>query len=244
MKTQNDFFDEENYAERKRLTELIFEKAKKESMETAKTALANYIEDNSSLKFKTSIRMHDRYILGDKKQPIPTMFSLNSAAKYIGYINFADFCNSFYSEENSIEQKFPEEEIIKKEKSIIPKTNFRKTVAGIGVTAALGLGSYFGINALNGPQCMYWAGSQYEKIDCNENLHPNVKIVSLNEQSLNYLHKIEVSETTIFFEAGKPVVWYLKVDGKIEFYSSPGNHPVNDKPLKPVTAYIVDKYVK
>jgi len=39
-------------------------------------------------------------------------------------------------------------------------------------------------------------------------------------------------------------VWYSKIDGKVEFFTSAGFHPVHiDRRLKPLTDYMIKKYV-
>ena len=64
------------------------------------------------------------------------------------------------------------------------------------------------------------------------------------DESKAKLRKIEVTETTTFFVNDKPVIWYSKVNGKPEFFNTHGFHPVTGKPLKPITKYMIDKWVK
>lgn len=251
MTTKNDFSLEENYLEKKKLTEMIFEKAKSESREVAKTALANYIDENSFLKFKTSTRMYDRYILGDSKVSIPTTYSLNSATKFIGYNSFADFCLQNFSDEKKtahIEENKNEIEKSTDQFGFLQKTSGKKSylkggMTGLGIATIIGFSSYLGINGETSAECMYWKNTHYEKIICDEKVHPNIEKEPYDEQLFNYFHRIQPSDTTTYFRAGKPVIWYLKIDGEVEFYSSPGNHPITGKQLKPVTPYIVDKYI-
>ncbi len=246
MDTQKEISNEKNYLEKKKLTELIFEKARNASMETAKTALANYIEDNSALKFKTSTRMYDRYILGDNGKSITSMYNLNLGAKYIGYENFADFCHKNFPETNDKKEK-KISEVEEENRPFISsnkasnKNFLKRGLAGLGIASVLGFGSYLGING-GEADCMYWTDTHYSKIGCEEDIHPNTERKPYDEQLYKYFHRIFPTDTTSFFEAGEPIVWYLKVGGEVEFYSSPGNHPITGKQLKPVTSYIVNKY--
>lgn len=91
-------------------------------------------------------------------------------------------------------------------------------------------------------QCMEWQKNHYEVVDCESKTTGSVKI-ALDENLVNF-KKIEVCDTTIFFKHNKPVVWYYKNGNNVEFYNAPGFHPENDKPLKPITTYMIDKYVK
>lgn len=98
------------------------------------------------------------------------------------------------------------------------------------------------------PQCMQWQKNHYEVVDCaNENeqhgLFYRNEIIPFDEHQ-SKLFKIEVSDTTTFFKNGKAILWYCKVEGNPEFFNSYGIHPQTGKALKPVSEYIVNKYVK
>lgn len=247
MKTMSSEQNDENLnfeLEIKELVKQVAEKAQKESMTTTKNAWGNYIEENSDLKSKTFLRMYDRYILANENKPIPITHSLNSAAEFIGYSNFADFCNKKCPNEreevNELEIGIPKVESVD---SIKTKQKLRKVIYGLGITTILSVGSYFGIGAVNQPQCMYWNENHYEVTKCDENLHPNASVIPIDEQKLRHFKKIEVSDTTTFFEAGKAIVWYVKVDGEPEFFSADGIHPINGRELKKVSPHIIDKYV-
>src|SRR5690606_27968917 len=97
--------------EKKKLIELVFEKAKRDSKQTSKYPLARHIEEmtDAELKEKTLVRGFDRYILGDDSQPALSHYNLNNAAKYLGYENFGDFCRNYFPEMEP-EQKFTEPE--------------------------------------------------------------------------------------------------------------------------------------
>ena len=57
------------------------------------------------------------------------------------------------------------------------------------------------------------------------------------------LRKIDVSDTTTFFKHEKAQVWYCKKEKQIEYFNGPGFHPENGKVLKPITNYMIEKYV-
>ena len=95
-------------------------------------------------------------------------------------------------------------------------------------------------------ECMKWEGDHYEAVDCkNEKLGTGnlTSVVFLNEDLLTF-KKIEVNTNTIFFKKGKPIVWYGKsFGGKYEYFNQPGLHPETEKTLKPISEYIIKKYI-
>lgn len=96
-------------------------------------------------------------------------------------------------------------------------------------------------------ECMKWKGNHYEAVGCkNEKLGIGniTSIIVLNEDLLS-LKKIEVNANTVFFKKGKPTVWYGKsFDGNYEYFNQPGLHPETDKTLKPISEYIIKKYIR
>jgi hypothetical protein len=96
-------------------------------------------------------------------------------------------------------------------------------------------------------QCMQWQNNHYEKVDCNtQNQQGIIKsndIIPFDTKKAELI-KINVSDTTTFFKNGKAILWYCKINGKPEFFNTHGIHPETGKALKPVTKYIINKYVK
>ncbi|UPT71056.1 MAG: hypothetical protein M0D53_01165 [Flavobacterium sp. JAD_PAG50586_2] len=95
-------------------------------------------------------------------------------------------------------------------------------------------------------QCMQWQKDHYEMVDCQceiNTLFASAPVIPLDEDIIE-LNNLKVCDTTIFFRAGKAIIWYCKVDGKPEFFDEPGFHPITGNGLRPVTQYIIDKYVK
>jgi|APLak6261690433_1056193.scaffolds.fasta_scaffold11556_1 hypothetical protein len=95
-------------------------------------------------------------------------------------------------------------------------------------------------------QCMQWQNDHYEKIDCQSetnNLYSSSSIIPFDESSWT-LKKLTVTDTTTFFNGDKAIIWYSKVNGYPEFFNGPGFHPLTGKGLRPVSEYIIEKYVK
>lgn len=96
-------------------------------------------------------------------------------------------------------------------------------------------------------ECMMWNGNQYEAVDCkNEKLGPeNFTVVEVLNENLLSFKKIEVNTNSVFFKKGKPIVWYGKsFDGNYEYFNQPGLHPETEKTLKPISKYIIKKYIR
>lgn len=130
-----------------------------------------------------------------------------------------------------------------------PRKNLKKKIA-IGFLGLVGLTS-IGYTAKNiispEPQCMQWQKNHYEVVNCkSENQHGILQqydIIPYDEDQ-SKLIKIEISDTTTFFKNDKSLYWYCKVNGKPEFFNTHGLHPETNTALKPVSEYIVKKYIK
>jgi hypothetical protein len=95
-------------------------------------------------------------------------------------------------------------------------------------------------------QCMQWSVDHYEVVDCElyKNDPEKLKSIKPLDNSLIDLKKIHVCDTTTFFKNGEAIIWYAKTQNGIDFFNTHGRHPENDNALKPVTHYIIDKYLK
>ncbi|NNT71682.1 hypothetical protein HKT18_05570 [Flavobacterium sp. IMCC34852] len=97
-------------------------------------------------------------------------------------------------------------------------------------------------------QCMQWQKDHYEVMECDSkvnSLYATNSIKPIDEKLLDF-KKIEVNNKTLFFEKGKAIVWYCKIsDTEIDYFNGSGDgyHPVLNKSLRPITKYIIDKYV-
>ncbi|EIA08014.1 hypothetical protein [Flavobacterium frigoris] len=108
--------------------------------------------------------------------------------------------------------------------------------------------SAYGMKELIAPkkQCMQWQMDHYEIVDCSSTTQ-GIGIINeikpIIEEEMK-LKKIEVSLKTPFFQKNKAAIWYCKKDSKLEYFNAAGFHPENGKPLKPISQYIITKYIK
>lgn len=97
-------------------------------------------------------------------------------------------------------------------------------------------------------RCMTWAKNHYEEISCETKPYSKygTDVVPYEEVKIKNFKKIEVNMATEFFSqvTHKPLIWYVKnKDGEIEYFTSPGLHPLTGKTLDEITPYIIQKYV-
>lgn len=96
-------------------------------------------------------------------------------------------------------------------------------------------------------ECMQWSGDHYEIVDCELKIEgigmlSNIEIL---DPTLVNLKKVKVCDTTTCFDKnGVAIIWYAKTANGIDFFNVHGRHPENNSPLRPVTRYILNKYVK
>ncbi|WP_431242551.1 hypothetical protein ACQ9BO_22430 [Flavobacterium sp. P21] len=123
------------------------------------------------------------------------------------------------------------------------KSNKFKYLAIVAVLAGLGLIIFL---ALPRKECMQWSGDHYEIVDCNLKSEGFISgnPVELLDENLVGLKKIKVCDTTVYFDKNhNAIIWYAKRGDSIDFFNNHGRHPENNSPLRPVTKYILDKYV-
>jgi len=128
----------------------------------------------------------------------------------------------------------------------------RIAVIVVVVVALIGMGIYwFGKNkatpipmghSLRGSEaCMYWTGDHYQQISCARKLGDTL-VVALDVEKLRSFKKITRPDT--ISKKSKGAVWYVKINGRIEFYTSGGYHPVDPQlRLKPITDYIIRNHI-
>lgn len=131
------------------------------------------------------------------------------------------------------------------------KFEMRVAVVLAFLIISIGMGAYWllnhnltgwSTNFRSGEGCMYWAGDHYQAVPCNQKFDDGTLVIGLDSERLNHFKKITTPDTIT--ERSKGSVWYAKIDNKIEFYTSGGTHPIHvEKTLKPVTHYIIYKYI-
>lgn len=123
------------------------------------------------------------------------------------------------------------------------KPNLKILPAGILILLIISVGAcvYLLLRPIGPQGCMYWAGDHYEPVSCNQKFGDKL-VLALDSTKLHHFKRITEPDTITWKSKGS--VWYVKVNDRIEFYTSDGFHPVQlEKRLRPVTDYIIYKYV-
>ncbi len=138
----------------------------------------------------------------------------------------------------------------------IPTTSLKKSRSKtriwlVALVAALSAGTaayvtsnnrVSGNNTHSGDSCMYWKDDHYERISCSQKVRYS-KVIALDPDLLQNFKKITRPDTITYNSIGK--VWYIKIKGKVEYYTDMGYHPLEMKvQLKPITKYIIDTHIR
>lgn len=125
------------------------------------------------------------------------------------------------------------------------KSPIKVIYAIIGVTLFLCLiGIYY---KLSYKECMQWSGDHYEMVDCDLKIQGfgTAANIEIFDPTLVNLRKVKVCDTTTCFDKnGVATIWYAKRGNEVDFFNAHGRHPENNHPLRPVTPYILNKYVR
>lgn len=206
-----------------KLIERVFEKAGKESGKDSVNGKAEYLAEHifEVYKFQVSSKTLTRY---QKKEYSPSHPLTDYLSQFLGYKNYGEFVKS---ESGPV---FKSEASYKKSKAWI---------IALILVPLIGVSAYVGYQ--NGKEeCMIWQEDHFEKTTCSGAENEEI----LRAFRLENFKKIAPTDTTTFFKNGKAQVWYDKSNNELEFFTAPGTHPTNDKTLKPITTYIIEKYIR
>ncbi|GGG14013.1 hypothetical protein GCM10011344_13320 [Dokdonia pacifica] len=93
-------------------------------------------------------------------------------------------------------------------------------------------------------RCMVWNEDHYEEVTpCP--LESLARLQEYDKKLIDNFQKIEVNiNTQFFYQNGSPRIWYYKKpNGKIDYFTANGFHPIFKKDVKPISQHIINKYV-
>ncbi|MAX71226.1 MAG: hypothetical protein CMC76_09025 [Flavobacteriaceae bacterium] len=189
------------------------------------------------LKYSThsrTLRNYYKTASEEEEINISRIETVNGLCKYIGFKDYNDFINS---------QKTVDVSTVKKEN----KKNFLKKIYLFGfivIVTVLTTVLLFLNN--NEPKFMIWKIDHYEEVELDLNKYKLSDLKVYKQERIDNFKKIQPDSNYHFFNSdGTERVWYGKNNDKeYEFFTDYGRHPETGKNLKPITKYIINKYIK
>jgi hypothetical protein len=250
-------------SEKKKLLEDVYEQASKEATETSFNGILLHLERvlqdrYEGLSYKTFENYYKAIVEKGEDYNIKRS-TLDNLSKYLGYDDFSKYCSEWRTIEYTIQQAvskivitiinkpiFTIPDIIKKNGLGIMEMAFVLLLVTGGVVFSnnktsqpLGWMSSWGSPATDKPY-MYWDKDRYMATD-SSSLHSRVEVVPMNDFTFINLKKI-MRPDTLNAENSMGKVWYDKSNNHVEFFTSFGKHPENEKSLKDVTEHILEAY--
>ena len=211
-----------------------FEKVKSKEGITVKTNiskfLSDYIQENTNTVYgERSLRIqHNKANEGN--EILLKEYVADGLSMYLGFDNY----NDYYRSHNNGDFKLTSNTINKNSKTLI--------IGGVLVILII-VGVVF-LNSDNN-RWMVWENDRYVEVKFDAKKYNLNQLKIYKSDRIENFRQVELNCDSDFFnEDGSVRYWYGKNKNKeINFFSSLGLHPVTGKTLKPITKYIIKKYV-
>lgn len=229
----------------KSLIKRMFEKAEVDSGNKTKNGRCNYLETTfrddlkcyEGTSSKSFSRLYDKYIVEshpENADPKPGLLEVMS--HYLGFESYRDFLVNY--NENDVENSGNLLDS-KKRREAVNTERIVILILGLVIFSMLIFNFIIGIRPE--PKCMIWKQQQFVEISCDLSIHPKEagNIKAFDKKLFKNMKLIPGTEVKLGSS------YYYKVNrDSIEFYSWRGKHPVDGGDLKPVTKYIIEKYIQ
>jgi hypothetical protein len=211
----------------------------KPSLVQMATELSDYLEEEKGFNLgEKSLRTYRGAAekLKDQSEDISIkqLAVINGLCNYLDCDNYQEFVKRTSGEGTEI-------------KPLAPKraTRWVTPVRMAVVVSALVLISLFIYNYSTRLRWMVWQEDHYVEVDFDVKKYSIKQLKPYKEERILSFKKVELTCETIFFNQDKSVrFWYGKNRNKeLEFFTDLGLHPETGNTLKPITAYMIDKYV-
>ena len=203
------------------------------------TELSDYLEEEKGFNLgEKSLRMYRGAAekMNDTSEDISIkqLAVINGLCNYLDCDNYQEFVKRTSGEGTEIQPRAP-----KRGTRLL--TPVRMAVA----VSALVLISLFIYNYSTRLRWMLWQEDHYVEVDFDVKKYSVKQLQPYKEERILSFKKVEVTCETIFFNQDKSVrFWYGKNSNKeLEVFTDLGLHPETGNTLKPITPYMIDKYV-
>jgi hypothetical protein len=222
-----------------------FEKAKLEKIKSGANnpsqtdlaeTLSQFIEDveNFSLGERTYRDYYNaakKIILENDDIAIKQIAVINGLCKYLNFNDYQTFLNSI---KNNKEQT-----ILEKAKNFI---SGNRAILGISTLLLIAFVIYYYTTR---QRWMIWEKNQYIEVEVDA-IKYDVRLLKFyKSERIKDFKKIDPKCAYTFFNAdGSVRLWYGKNKNKVlEYFTGLGLHPETGKTLKPITQYMINKYI-
>ncbi|QYJ68254.1 hypothetical protein [Flavobacterium litorale] len=207
----------------------------------AAKVLSDFIGENQKFPFgersltkyyKSALNQNEDELLINRSEVVQALCS------YLGYDNFESF-----KEANKIRNSAGEYSP-KKLNSTLTSLKSNKVLLIISSTICMAVILLI-LHFSNNERWMIWENDRYIEVSFDLEKYNLSQLKLYSEDRVDNLRKISVDCDTEFFDpTGKVKIWYGKNARKeLEFFTSVGLHPGTGKTLKPITNYMINKYV-
>lgn len=210
---------------------------KKPSQTDLSEELSNFIDENEGFKlgersFRDYYNEANKLLEKESDISIKQLSVINGLCKYLEFDNYHTFSNSI-----AVDKKRSK---LKTVKEIL---NSNKLVLIIISMLFIGVIIY---NSATRQRWMVWQEDQYVEVEFDTEKYNLNQLKLYKEDRINLFTKVTpICDTTKFFnEDGSVNIWYGKNRNKnLEYFTALGLHPETGKTLKPITQYMIDKYI-
>lgn len=214
-----------------------FEKAKKETDSNKVTHISNHLsdfilEDARETYGEKILRVNYNKITKHPNAKIHLKgHAVEALSHYLGYNNFADFLA-----DNPVDNHLTN---VQKTILVIKKNKF---VLSITAIILIGLVIY---TSATRQRWMIWQEDHYIEVNFDPEKYSINQLKLYKEDRIKYFKKVIVTCDTVFFNKDESVrFWYGKNKEKeLEYFTALGLHPETGKTLKPITKYMINKYI-
>ncbi|WP_458625961.1 hypothetical protein [Winogradskyella sp. PC D3.3] len=220
----------------RKLLEEAFKKAEKETQSHKVTHLSIYlsdyiVEDSKEPYGERVLRDHYNKLMNHPEERIHIKaHAATSLSHFLGFSSFSDFIKQHPTEITDNVTK--------------TRSFFNKHKRTISIVIIVIIGIYI-VNSVTKQRWMVWQENHYVEVDFDTETYKLNQLKLFKKERITSFKKIEPSCDYPFFDnQGHVKVWYGKnKDKTIDYFTALGLHPETGKTLKPITTYMIDKYI-